>query len=82
MSWSLLLTTEVGMISTLHNLVQNILHEMWLVLVGCQLVVYILCNKADSSQKMSKYEVSFFIDFIDQHNLDNILIIVDQGLYS
>ena len=64
------------MISTLHNLVQNILLEMWL-----GLVFYSLCHKADSSQKISKYEVSFFIDFIDQHNLDNILIIIDQGLY-
>ena len=79
---SLLLTTEAGMISTLHNLVQNILLEMWLVLVGCQLIVCSLCHKADSSQKVLKYEVSFFIDFIDQHHLDNILVIIDQGLYS
>ena len=70
------------MISTLHNLVLNILLEMWLVLVGCQLVVYSLCYKVESSQKMLQYEVSFFIDFIDQHNLDNILVIIDQGLYS
>ena len=79
---SVLLTTELGMISTLHNLVQNILLAMWLVLVGCQLVVYSLCHKADFSQKISKYEVSFFIDFIDQHNLDNIRVIIGQGLYS
>ena len=79
---SLLLTTEVGMISTLHNLAQNILLTMWLVLVLYQLIVCSLCYKVDSSQKVLKYEVSFFLDFIAQHNLDNILIIIDQGLYS